>query len=267
MKTLVDSSGKMFRMGRLRPRARGLRLRLGSYLLKSLPAPPPVCDYTAKASACLSQIFANDTLGDCTSAGAFHIAGAWLANNGTPASFTELDAIRFYSETTGYVRGEPETDQGADEEQVLNYWVNNGLGTSPAHKAQAWVSINAADPEEVRAAIWLFGNVYFGVSLPDAWVNPMPESNLFTWDVAGAPDDSNGHCFVGLGYGDPGVKIATWGMLGTVTWAAVAKYAARAAEGECYAILGPDWISTATAKAPSGFDILQLASDIASMRA
>jgi hypothetical protein len=262
-------TGTTFRMGRARPRARGLRLRLGSYLLKSLPAPPALCDYTAPAKAWLSQTLGNDDLGDCTAAGAFHIAGTWLANNDMPVPFVEYDVIKLYSATTGYVPGEPETDRGGDEETVLNYWVNHGLlpAPLPAHRAQAWISVNAGNIEEVKAAIWLFGNIYIGASMPEAWVNPMLEADGWIWGTAGAPVDDNGHCFAALGYDERCLKISTWGMLGNLTPAGLAKYAVHAAGGECYSILGPDWISAAKAKAPNGFDAMQLASDINDMRA
>ena len=258
---------RKFKTGRLRPRARGLRLRLGSYLLKSLPAPPPSVDYTGPARPWLSNVLANDRLGDCTAAGAFHIAGAWLANNGAAVPFSEADAVRFYSATSGYVPGKPETDQGGDEETVLNYWVNHGLGTIPPHQASAWVSVNAADWNEVKTAIWLFGNIYIGASMPDAWVNPEPDGDDWLWDAAGPPVDDNGHCFCALGYDSGLARISTWGMVGGLTAAGLAKYAVRAAHGECYAILGPDWIDAAKQKAPNGFDALQLASDINDMRA
>jgi len=258
---------RRFKTGRLRPRARGLRLRLGSYLLKSLPAPPTSIDYTVKAKPWLRQVLANDQLGDCTAAGAFHIAGTWLANNDVTVPFTLDDVIRFYSATTGYVPGKPETDQGGDEETVLNYWMNNGLGTTPSHRVQAWVSVNANDIAEVKAAIWLFGNVYIGASMPDAWVDPMPSASGFVWEAAGPPVDENGHCFCALGYSPNGnLKISTWGMIGDITSAALAKYAVKTAGGECYSILSADWLSTASARAPNGFDALQLSSDINDMR-
>ncbi len=45
----------------------------------------------------------------------------------------------------------------------------------------------------------------------------------------------------------------------------VSRYAAGGA-GELYAVLGPDAIDKATAKAPNGFDFSQLVADIISMR-
>lgn len=262
VKTLIHpDTGRTFKLGRKRPSARAPRLALRDYMRAALPPAPAAADYTAKAKPFLGEVLANDRLGDCTAAGAFHIGGALLANSEQPIPFTESDVVAFYSVTTGYNPADPSTDQGGDERTVLNYWRDEGL-TPGAHRIAGWVAIDGTNAEEVRQAIWLFENVYFGVELPDAWINPFPSADGFTWDVAGDADPSNGHCFVGVGYSDAGVTIDTWGMLGTCTWAAVAKYATTAGSGELYTVLGHDAIAMATAKAPNGFDWAQLGADL-----
>ena len=117
----------------------------------------------------------------------------------------------------------------------------------------------------MKTALWLMENLYFGVELPDKWINPMPAASGFVWDVAGTADPSNGHCFVGVGYNEKGVQIDTWGMIGTITWAAVAEYASTVGSGELYTVLGPDGIAKASGKAPNGFDWSQLLADFDSM--
>ena len=253
----------MFKLGRKRPVARGPRLSLGNYLLASLPAPPVESLYGPKALPGLSQMYANDTLLDCTSAGAFHIANVFEANAGTPVVFTDDQVIAFYSATTGYIPGDPATDQGGDEQTVLNYWRQKGLLPDGSHKIAGWTAVNGADKTEVMTALWLFENLYFGVELPDAWVDGMSTmKDNFTWDVAGDPDPENGHCFVSTGYSPVGLRICTWGMVGTLTWAAAAKYATTADSGELYTILSQDAIMKANAKSPSGFDLTQLTADL-----
>ena len=111
------------------------------------------------------------------------------------------------------------------------------------------------------SAIYLFENLYFGLELPDAYVNPTPSSSGFTWDVAGDPDPSNGHCIVGTGYTAAGVKVDTWGLLGTFTWAAIAKYCTEKANGALYVILTPDQLTKGQTKAPNGVDWTSLIAD------
>ena len=224
------------------------------------------CRPLFKPAAFLSQILGNDLLGDCTSAGAFHVAGTLLANADQAINYTRADAIAFYSATTGYVPGDESTDQGGDEQTVLNWWQTKGLLADGSHKIDGWVAVDGTNAEEAKAALWLFENLYFGVELPDGWISPMPSASGFTWDVAGPANPDNGHCFSGEAYNANGVLVDTWGMLGTVTWAAVAEYAATAGSGELYAVLGPDAINKATAKAPNGLDASQLLADMESLR-
>ncbi len=258
-------TGQSFKLGRRRPIARGSRLKLRNYLLKNFPIAPAAVDYSVKPAAFLAEILGNDTLGDCTAAGAFHIGGTLLANAGAAIPFSQADAIKFYSATTGYMPGDESTDQGGDETDVLNYWQSTGLLPN-AHKITGWVAVDGTNEDEVKAALWLFENLYFGVELPDAWVNPMPGSSGFVWNVAGNADPENGHCFAGVAYDELGVQIDTWGMIGTITWPAIAEYCSTALQGELYAVLGPDAIDKATAKAPNGFDTSQLLADLDSMK-
>jgi hypothetical protein len=235
---------------------------LGNYMMRGLPAAPKgPLNYPAKASAGLSMILGNDRLGNCTAAGAGHIEDVIRANadSGLP-SVTEAQTIAFYSATTGYNPSDPSTDQGGNEQDVLNYWRDKGFFADGSGKIKGWLRVNGADPEEIRTALWLFENLYFGVELPDGWINPMPSGNNFTWDVAGDPDPENGHCFVGVDYADAGVEIDTWGMLGTLTYPAIAKYAAGGG-GELYAVLSPDAVNKASGRAPNGFDVSQLLAD------
>lgn len=255
-----------FQMGRLRPVARGLRLSLGNYLARTLPKPPPVIDWGAgPAAPGLSQLFANDKLGDCTAAGAFHIAGVMDANAGNPSVFQDQDVINFYSATTGYKQGDPTSDLGANEVPVLNYWMEKGL-MDGKHKIDGWMAVNGNDPVEVRTAIFLFGNLYFGCELPDDWVRPYPSASGFLWDVAGPPNPRHGHCFIACGYEPGRVKIATWGLTGWISDAAISAYATPKGQGELYCVISADGVNAATQMAPNGFFWTALAADFDSMK-
>lgn len=273
IKTLTHPvTGKTVRLGRRRPIARGPRFALRNYVMKAMPAPPLTCDYTKPAVSALANVYLNDTLGDCVCAGLGHVGGVLTGNAGTaPLIFTNDQIVFLYSAIGGYdpsqtqPDGSNPTDQGCDEQTALNYFQQHGLLADGSHKAQAWISIDGTNQAECMTALWLFENLFFGIELPDAWISPFPSASGFTWDVAGDPDPSNGHCVTGFAYNSKGVTIDSWGMLGTLTWPAIAKYASTIGSGELYAILSPDAIAKATQKAPNGFDVTQLAADIASM--
>jgi hypothetical protein len=255
----------VFKLGRKRPIARGPRFALKNYMKQSLPAPPEYVDYAPKAGPPLAQMYLNDTLGDCVIACMGHIEGVFAGNAGGPQMILpSKEIISLYSAIGGYVPGNPATDQGCDEQTALNYWAQKGL-SGGKNKIAAWLSVDGGNPVEVRTALWLFENVMFGMELPDKWITPFPSKSGFTWDAAGAADPNNGHCVAGVGYKPSGVEIATWGMLGTITNAAIAKYATTPDQGELYTVISQDAIAKATAKAPNGFDWSQLIADFDSM--
>jgi hypothetical protein len=266
VKTIKHPNSKLtFRLGRKRPVARCPRFSLHNYLMRGLPAPPATADYSKPAAAALANVYCNDTLGDCVIAGIGHVVGVLTAGaTGSPFVYTNDQIIQLYSAIGGYVPGQPSTDQGCDEQTALNYWENNGAPAG-SHRIAGWLSVNAADPTEYRAALWLFENLYFGLELPDAWINPMPAESGFTWNAAGPADPNNGHCVVGVGYTAQGVTIDTWGMTGTLTDKAIAKYGTQDSHGEVYTVVSQDAISQASQKAPNGFDWSQLIADFDSM--
>ena len=249
-----------FKLGRNRPVARQRRLMLGNYLLATLPPAPDDVDYSVWVPNFLAEVLANDSLGDCLSAGAFHIGAMLLGGAGQHIPFTVQDVINFYSASCGYVPGDPSTDQGGDEETVLRYWQETGL-LPGQHKIAGFLGVDGTNAEQVRQGMWRFENLYFGVELPDAWISPFPSASGFVWDAAGDGDPENGHCFVGVGYNAVGVQIDSWGMIGTITWAAIAKYATRAANGDLYTVLGQDAVNVVSGKSPLGFAWRQMVSD------
>ena len=254
-----------FKLGRKRPVARGPRLSLKNYLMRALPEPPPNIDYTNGAANALSEVYGNDKLGDCVIAGLAHIVGVFTGDAGpAPFIYSPSQIIALYSAIGGYNPDDPSSDQGCDEQTALNYWQDKGAPAG-SHNIAGWLAVDATDTVEWRTALWLFENLYFGIELPDAWINPVPAASGFTWDVAGDPDPNNGHCVVGVGYSKQGVTIATWGMTGLMTDQAIAKYATHTAGGELYTVISQDAINKASQKAPNGFDWSQLVADFDSL--
>ena len=262
MKTITHpTTGQRFKLGRNKPLAFGPRLSLGNYLFRKFPTAPPSADYSAKADGFMRDVLGNDICGDCTCAAAYHIAGMFLANSGQTIPFNTHNVLTTYQTLSGWNGVDNDvSDAGCDELTVLDYWSTKGL-VPGAHKITAAIKVDGTDQGEIQAALWLFENVYFAMGLPDAWINPMPSGSGFIWDVAGPENQDNGHAFCGVGYNPQGIIIDTWGMLGIMTWKAVAKYPS------VYTVLGTDIVDKITQKAPNGFNWTQLVSDLQSMGA
>lgn len=249
-------------LGRNRPKFPGQANKMAKYMTASLPAPPDSVDYTGPAMKSIGNVMLNDQLGDCCIAGLGHIKGVLTANAGTEVNVTDTQVIQYYSAIGGYVPGRPGTDNGCNEEDVMNYITANGLW---GNKVLGWLRVDATNQLEVKTAIWLFGHTYSGVELPRAWTNPMPQASGFVWDVGGGPNPDAGHCVVQAGYNAQGVQTLTWGMKGIVTWPALAKYMVQSAGGELYVFVTDAMVSAGQAKCFNGFQWWQLVADFNSL--
>jgi hypothetical protein len=247
---LAPHLGRQVKFGRRRPIAVPPHFRFRNYLKATAPAAPPTCDYRGAAKQVLDLVLLNDQLGDCAIAGGYHIVGVETGNAGALFIPTQAQIIHDYSAIGGYKPGKPETDNGCILTDALNYWTTYGFANGT--KLLGWLTVDAKNKAEVMAALYLFENLYFGIELPDAWISPFPSKPGFIWDVAGAPNEENGHCIIGDAYDQTGVKVDSWGLDGTLTWAAIAEYATRASNGELYVMLTPDQLAKGQNKAPNG---------------
>jgi hypothetical protein len=247
------------KFGRIRPLAPGPRLRLAKYLPRMPVEPPSSVDYSGPAATSLANILGNDALGDCVIAAGYHIVGVETGNAGKVWTPTMPQVLADYGAIGGYVPGDPSTDQGSDPVAALNYWTEHGFGNGT--KLVGSLAVDPSNRLEVMVALYLFENLFIGFELPNAWVNPFPSDSGFMWDTAGDPNPNQGHQVMSTGYGAAGPTIDSWGLLGTLTWAALGKYCALSAGGDCSVLLTPDQIAKGIDKAPNGFSWAELVDD------
>jgi hypothetical protein len=242
-----------FRLGRKAVKTDSRTLRLARYLTAELPSAPPSVDWTKKAYqawGCME----NDRLGCCTISGCGHAIQVWTANASQETTIPDSAIEAAYSAWDGYVHGDPNTDNGGVELDVLNNWRKNGLA---GHSLLAYADANVLNIDEVRQAINLFGGVYIGVDLP------LSAQNQDVWDVI--PDDGTdnyikgswgGHCVFVPKYDADSFTCITWGETKKMTawfW--------KAYVDECHVLLSPDFI--AANGSPNGFNLDQLTADLA----
>lgn len=254
LKTVTSSSGKSFKLGRIAPRR--IQPKLCATKLVDLTSilVPDDTSYRDAASASERDVYMNDQLGDCVPAGLNHLAGLASANAGGSFVPTASEVLADYMAIGGYVMGNPSTDNGCDEDTAMNYYQTHGWANGT--KAVGAIAVDATNWDEVRAMVYLFENVVFGVGLPDEWISPFPSTDGFVWDAAPTVPE-NGHCFVAIDLkgGRNGVLVVnSWGLYGGITQAACAQCAVHKVGGQMFCVLTPDIVNRAIAKAPNGMD-------------
>lgn len=228
--------------------------------LGKLPSLPPAVNWFAKLPANLGMML-NDQLGDCTIAGLGHAVQVWTGNLGI--MFTPPDSAieTAYTVFDGYVPGDPATDQGGIELDVLNDFRQKGFA---GYSLESFMGIDPKHIVNVLHSIHLFGGAYIGFNVPQFIMPADGSPTPLVWDVQPKQDDTNigGHCVFCAGYyydpfsGKLCIKLVSWGQVYAMTVDFWHQYV-----DEAYALLSPAWIGSTGC--PSGFNLAQLQSDLA----
>lgn len=233
--------------------------RLGHYLDAARLTPPPATvDYHTRAAAGIRRVYLNDTLGTCVIAQAARAEGVWSAADGRePVMADDSEILAAYD----LLKVGP-GDSGVSISHSLAYQIVTGmtLGGVP-RRVDGYVRVRPA-PAELRAAVYLFGGLTLGIDLPRAWYDGATGDG-FVWDAMGAYYSAGGHCVGVVGYDATGVQISTWGMVGTLTWAAMATRPVV----EIYAVLGHSWYGGDRVASAVGFAADRLRDDLARLGA
>ena len=246
---VVEVKGRQYALGRKTPAKTEPLFRFSPVLAATVPTPPVTL--AAIADAARANVFNNDRLGDCVIADQYHFFGNITALAGSCFVGTSAQVIHDYEQVGGYNPLNPFSDNGCNIGDAMAYYVATGYPNGA--KNAGYFQLDPTNTTAFKQIIWLTGGACIGASMPNDWVGKdMPQADGFVWDVAGSPNDGNGHCFEAVGYTAAGVLINTWGMVGTLTWAAVAKYLVSHAGGELWARVNQAMMP-ASGKSAAGF--------------
>jgi hypothetical protein len=239
------------KLGKLPARVDPRTLSLARYVDREvLPAPPPALDLSTGVAEW--PMYANDRLGDCTTAAAGHMIEAWTATAaGAAVEISEaavlaaFDAVKIVDPASGA--------EGAVELDVLKLWRSGGIG---GHRVGAFARVSRGDHGLVITGAWLFGGLYIGLQLP------LRAGDQDVWDWEGrldgpdAPGSWGGHAVDVVAYDEVGLTVVTWGALKRMTWAFWDRYC-----DEAWCVLSTDYL--AAGRSPAGFDLEALRRDLA----
>lgn len=247
------------KFGKLAPKPHRDTLLMSKYIgADALPAPPEkrAWEYRVKSAW---GMFLNNELGICVIAACLHWIMAATANTDKPAIFTDAEALRAYSAITGYVPGDPSTDQGTAWTDALAYWREIGFTdvNGTVHKILGWAAVGLTIPE-LNQALNLFGGLLIGTNVTQSMMDQFNAGQ--PWN---APFDGGiigGHGIPELGYGGEGRSVITWNAEEQGDNTLPSNY------DEAYCVVTQDFLDAA-GMAPSGIDLATLQIDIASLPA
>lgn len=237
-------------LGKNKPLIDGRALRLADYLDPQLTA-PATCDNTKGVTDW--GMLANDRLGCCTISAVAHLIQTWrLSLDGRLLVVPDEDVVEYYERWDGYVDGDPVTDQGGAELDVLKKWRSSTFTISGVgHNLKAFVNPAPKNRGHLKLGIYLFGAIYLGLALP------MSAQSQKVWDVdtswAGFPGTWGGHAVSVAAYDEKEVLIQTWGQNQRATWEFIDTYC-----DEAHILMSDtDW-----GNMPEGIDYVNLQNDL-----
>lgn len=204
-----------------------------------------------------------DGIGDCTIAGLDRLVEIWTKNStGSEVQIADSATLAAYETVSGYVPGNPATDNGATMLDALNLFRNSGVG---GHTLYAYAAVPPTNPRQMKQAIWLMGGVYVGLQLPLSAMSQTMPGGMWTMTGRGwqsRPGTWGGHAATICGFTPSFLYIVPWGGdvgLMRMTWQFMFRYA-----DEAYACLSSqDWAENTLA--PSGFNLATLQADLAKL--
>lgn len=232
-------------------------LKLSTYLDTTV-LPPPPASFGHQGLITNWGMLGNDSVGDCTCAGADHGIMLWTAEgSGSPAPFTTANTIADYSAITGYNPSNPSSDQGAQIRDVLSYMQKTGMidSTGKRHKIGAYVGLDHTKMSEVLEALYLFSVVEIGINFPDTAMNQFNSGK--PWTVISGAMMMSGHDVPLVGYDGTWLYCITWGKLQKMDINFFKTYCE-----EAWAKLSPEFLN-GQGLSPEGFNLAQLQTDLA----
>lgn len=258
-------------------------LKLRTYTSKLQPAPD---SYDSPNTMTSLGMMLNDQYGDCAIAGPAHQIQFWTSKVGKQYIVPDHEILSAYCEISGYIPGNPNTDNGCVLLDVMAYWQKKGIG---GHQIGGWASLTPPPTMAKHTSFWhrIFGDLFthqkvgnddanwiadtknalyyfegavIGLQLP---VKLQQFTDQEVWDFI--PDDNDetslpggwgGHCVILIpSYDDFGCYLVSWGKVYHVSWRFLQYYMDEARVAISRDILSGE-------KSPQGFDYQLLDDDI-----
>jgi hypothetical protein len=200
-------------------------------------------------------LYGNDSVGDCVIAGAYHEGSIWLQKTSNIVQVeSDSNALKAYSEATGYVPGDDSTDQGTDMQKFMVWWATVGLPVGTLGGRRKIVASVETDPrhlDDLQLAAFECGGASIGVMLrknvyPD--LSPSPD----VWDFDSNSEEAGLHCvtLTGRKTSEKTWPILSWGRKYYVTDAFLQNCLVMS-----FGVISGEFVNGYTGKSPLGISL------------
>ena len=196
----------------------------------------------------------NDRYGDCVEAEAAHDTMMLNGMNGITVDFTAQSVLGTYSEVTGFNVNDPNTDQGTNMREMMNYRVHTGIEdiTGYRHKIGGYCAIEPGNFTQHLQALEIFDVVSIGFQVPRSAMQQFDYGK--PWTYVGDTDIIGGHCICIVGR-------PTAESLEGITWGSTQQMSMRFFQhynDESYGFFTVESLNKMTGKSPEGFNLAGL---------
>lgn len=246
-----------YRLGKTPARPAAVHLKLMSYLDSTvLPKIPANVGHDAIVPSWAGAL-GNQSVGDCVFAGAAHETILFNAEAGRHVPFSDAAVLSDYSALTGYNPNDPSTDQGTDMQQAASYRMKTGIidATGTRHKIGAYLAVTPGNPDELAAAIYIFGAVGVGLRFPDFAMDEFDQGVPWATKPGQLPNIVGGHYVPATARRNGVFDVVTWGKVQKMT----AEFYRHFCD-ETLVYLSPEFLTAG--KSPEHFDLAHLQADL-----
>lgn len=240
-------------------------LKFARFFAGKVPVHPTAADHLAQLGGGW-QMLGNDIAGNC-------VAVTWanfrrlVTSIAGAERYPDLDAVWavYRTQNPGFDPGGTAEmngpgsahDQGMDVQTLLEYLVK--VGGPDGVKALGFARVDPTQPDEVKAAISIFGAVWTGIVVQAANMDDFDAGR--PWDYHRSSPDEGGHSVLTGGYGAPGAgplggdeRMETWAQETSFT----DRYWSRKVE-ETWVVIWPEHLAHPAFQ--EGVDLAALAAD------
>jgi hypothetical protein len=229
---------------------------------RGISLPPLPASLNNAKSTDIAHMFLNDQHGDCTCAGMANLIDLVTYDaQGGQAPIVDAQVLAAYEAVGGYRPGDPSTDNGANEQDVLRWWQTVGFPLEDGSHLRAGPAfeVNPRDTNGICEVIANFGAAYIGFSVPAGFMFELPP---IWYDNPAYGAIEGGHCVLLHSWepaAAPGLR-----QFGVTTWGTNAEFKMREDfvgkyVDEVYGVVLSPWIES-KGTTPYGLTLEQLTS-------